>query len=148
MMPAGLPHQRGPRKATISNQYIKPICSQYVMFLSFFICCSWIITAFYAFYMVSFRFRGNTMAFRLLWAWGWGWVEVVVEDGCFCKFQHIFGMIFPQNNPFMVLGVSHVFSSTPLPLLGFTAGNLPWCLRTKHRGTSFQLLIDDFTRDP
>ena len=113
MMPAGLPDQRGPRKATISNQYIKPICSQYVMFLSFFICCSWIITAFYAFYMVSFRFRGNTMAFRLLWAWGWGWVEVVVGDGCFCKFQLIFWMIFPQNNRFMVSELSCFLIHTP-----------------------------------
>ena len=83
------------------------------MFLSFFICCSWIITAFYAFYMVSFRFRGNTMAFRLLWAWGWGWVEVVVGDGCFCKFQHIFGMIFPQNNRFMVSELSCFLLHTP-----------------------------------
>ena len=63
--------------------------------------------------MVSFRFRGNTMAFRLLWAWGWGWVEVVVGDGCFCKFQHIFGMIFPQNNRFMVSELSCFLLHTP-----------------------------------
>ena len=57
------------------------------------------------------------MASRLQWACGREWSEVMVRDGCFCKFQI---KIFPQSNPLMVFVafyIFHVLSSTPLPLL-------------------------------